>query len=386
MPNAEMREIVFRDYTHVEIQLLRFNPKPSAGGYASLPDTPLTHTRPAVSAEIARILEHGRALAAAGDFRRAIDYVTEANRGLRSPELYHELMVFRADGFASVGKTGQSPWPPHYEDPFPGHIGLPEIDASALTVEVMGGAFQHHGALWVHGLFPPEQVDALRAGIDTALDARDAFRAGTPQEETQPWYRRIPVNPHVGISRGWVEDGGAVLTADSPRMMYDLLDAFEAYGTIDLVSRYLGERPALSVGKSTLRRVPSTVPPADWHQDGAFLGRDVRTVNVWVALSDCGEHAPGLDIVAQRLPYIVQTGSHGAQHDWTVGPEMVVEMEQAGTPVVSPVFRPGDALLFDQLLLHRTGVRPDMTKMRWAIESWFFAPSTYPTDFGPLII
>ena len=349
-------------------------------------DVPPALTLPAVSAEIARILERGRSFASAGDFRRAIDYVTAANRNLRAPELYHELMAFRADGFWSIGKAGPSPWPPRYEDPFPDCNDLPRIDARDLMVEMLAGAIQHHGALWVHGLFPLEQVEALRAGIDKAVDARDAFRAGSPQEETQPWYRRISVNPHVAISRRWVEDGGAVLTADSPHMMYDLLDAFDKCGTIDIVSQYLGERPALSVGKSTLRRVPSTVPPADWHQDGAFLGTDVRTVNVWVALSDCGEDAPGLDIIARRLPYIVPTGSHGASYDWTVGSGMVAKLKQAGAPVVSPVFRPGDALVFDQLLLHRTGVRPDMKKMRWAIESWFFAPSTYPMDFGPLVI
>ena len=350
-----------------------------------MPDTPLAQMSPAVSAEIARILEQGRAFAAAGDFRHAIDFVTEANRPIRAPELDHELMTFRATGFDSISKVGPSQWPPRYEDPFPGITGLPEIDAGDLTVEIMGGAFQHHGALWVHGLFPAEEAGQLRAGVDKALDGRDAFRAGTPQEETRPWYSQIPVNPHIGMARGWVEDGGAVLTADSPRMMYNLLEAFEKHGTIEIISKYLGERPALSVGKSTLRRV-FQMNHSDWHQDGAFLGKDVRTVNVWIALSDCGEQAPGLDIVAKRLPYIVPTGSHGASFEWSVGPGMVDELEQAGAQVVSPVFRPGDAMLFDQLMLHRTGILPNVTKMRWAIESWFFAPSTYPMDQGPLVV
>ena len=40
--------------------------------------------------------------------------------------------------------------------------------------------------------------------------------------------------------------------------------------------------------------------------------------------------------------------------------------------------RPGDAVLFDHLLLHRTGVDPSMTATRYATETWFFAPSAYP--------
>ena len=61
-----------------------------------------------------------------------------------------------------------------------------------------------------------------------------------------------------------------------------------------------GERPALSANKCTLRRVPVDTN-TNWHQDGAFLGADVRTVNLWLALSDCGDDSPGLEIVPRRL-------------------------------------------------------------------------------------
>jgi hypothetical protein len=45
--------------------------------------------------------------------------------------------------------------------------------------------------------------------------------------------------------------------------------------------------------------------------------------------------------------------------------------------IVRPEFGAGDALLFDHLFLHRTGVGPGMTQQRWAIESWFFGrPAT----------
>jgi hypothetical protein len=51
-------------------------------------------------------------------------------------------------------------------------------------------------------------------------------------------------------------------------------------------------------------------------------------------------------------------------------------------PVVRPVFEPGDALLFDHLLVHRTGTAEGMQEVRYAVENWFFAPSAYP-QFGP---
>jgi hypothetical protein len=168
-------------------------------------------------------------------------------------------------------------------------------------------------------------------------------------------------------------------------MLFDLIDLFDTSGVIAMIAAILGERPALSIGKSTLRRVPHT-SDTDWHQDGAFLGAGVRTINVWLSLSPCGIDAPGLDVVARRLPYVLQTGSHGAQFDWSVGPGLVDLLESGGVRVESPVFAAGDALMFDELMLHRTGVRPGMTKSRWAVESWFFAPSTFPMDQAPIVI
>ena len=46
--------------------------------------------------------------------------------------------------------------------------------------------------------------------------------------------------------------------------------------------------------------------------------------------------------------------------------------------ILRPIFEAGDAILFDDMNLHRTAVAPEMTHERYAIESWFFAPSHYP--------
>ena len=128
----------------------------------------------------------------------------------------------------------------------------------------------------------------------------------------------------------------------------------------------------------------SSSPDADtnWHQDGAFLGREVRTLNMWLALSPCGVDAPGLDMVPRRFDEVLPTGTEGALFDWSVSPDLVTEV--AGDEVISPRFEPGDALLFDHLFLHRTGVTPAMSRERHAIECWMFAPSSYPDGQIPL--
>lgn len=333
-----------------------------------------------------QILNLARAKIAKDGLLAAIEYATRENWGLRAPELDRQIAAWRAAAFESLPPPRPRPdWPPEFADPSPDETGLPVIDAAALTAEVLGGAILHHGALWVRGLVDRERATSLQQDIDKVFAARDAFQAGARVEETLPWYAHAPMDQALAASRDWVESGGGAWTADLPRMLFDLIDLFNDRGVIDVIAAVLGERPALSIGKSTLRRVPHTTN-TDWHQDGAFLGDDVRTVNCWLSLSDCGVDAPGLDVVARRLPYVMQAGSHGAYFDWSVGPGMIDLLQQGGATVVSPVFAAGDALLFDQLMLHRTGVRPGMTQSRWAVESWFFAPSSFPMDQAPIVI
>jgi hypothetical protein len=110
----------------------------------------------------------------------------------------------------------------------------------------------------------------------------------------------------------------------------------------------------------------------------------VRSVNFWLSLAHCGRDAPGLDIVPRRLDRVVETGTHGAHFDWAVGPDLATEVA-GDASVVRPLFGPGDALLFDHLMLHRTASTPEMSMERHAMETWFFAPSTYPDGQIPLV-
>ena len=104
------------------------------------------------------------------------------------------------------------------------------------------------------------------------------------------------------------------------------------------------------------------------------MGVDIRSINIWLSLSHCGDDAPGLDVVGRRLSGLVQTGD-GAFAAWATSPD-AAEQAAAGA-VVRPIFEAGDALIFDHLNLHRTAIDPAMDNDRYAIETWLFAPSTY---------
>jgi len=180
--------------------------------------------------------------------------------------------------------------------------------------------------------------------------------------------------------RGWVRDGLGVLAVDSPAALFEFLETIYALGLDELIRRHIGEHIALSAEKCTLRRVDSTPTEAYWHQDGAFMGEGIRTVNAWFALSRCGTDAPGLDIVPRRLPGLLPQG--GVQKGvellpWAVAPDTVAR-ELPGVAIWRPQFEPGDVLFMDELLLHRTAAEEHMPRVRYAIESWFFAASVYP--------
>lgn len=280
--------------------------------------------------------------------------------------------------------TGRSTAATDREVPDPAVGALPEIDSTALTVDNLGSSIRGNGALVVRGLVSGDFCAAMRLRIDSAL-----ANLSTPPAARDPrWYTPLtdldgaPTSPTYR-AKGYVMFDGQVPVADAPEAASAVLAEFASAGVPQLAAAYLGAPAALSLEKWTLRRVPPRANTS-WHQDGAFLGSGINTVNLWIALSDCGLDASGLDIVAKRFDRIVDTGTPGSYFDWDVAPD-VVEKERAGSPIVSPVFRAGDAVFFDQMLLHRTSIKPGMTRDRYALESWFFTPLSLPTHYAGIL-
>lgn len=330
------------------------------------------------------------ALIAAGRYLEAIRVLTAANRERRDHETERRLVRLRLEAFAELDRSGGPPsWPPAgpADDVFAARVGPPEVNRAALTADVLRSGIQRHGCVVVRGLVNPTSVAQVLEGIECAFAACDAHVGDSP------WYQ--PFDPGSGdhlfprgwdplIPREWVRRADAILAVDSPPTLFDVIEALEEAGVGDLLTAYLGERPVLSAKKTALRWARSGTDADWWHQDGAFLGADIHAVNVWIALSHCGEDAPSIDFVDRRLNWIVETGAEGARYEWSVGPDALAHAK-GDTPVVRPTFAPGDALLFDQFFLHRTGVSPGMTRDRFAIEAWCFGSSTFPPDQIPIV-
>jgi hypothetical protein len=333
-------------------------------------------------------LQHAEALVADGRSLDAIEALRVANLEAADPALERRLVQVRHAAFEHLEqRSAFEQWPVPVADlDTGGPPRIPEVTRAELDGEVVRRNILSHGSILVRGVLDADQVSTFVAGIDRAFVARDEVSAAGPtKDRSQSWFAALPLPAAEARSLGrhWVAGAGGVLGADSPKLLFRLLETYSEVGLRQVVADYLGERPVLSANKCTLRRVPLTAS-TDWHQDGAFLGRGIRALNIWVALTDCGVVAPGMDLLPRRFDHIVETGTGGAIFDWAVGPD-VVERLAVDSPVVRPHFRAGDALLFDDMFLHRTAIERTMTSPRYAIESWFFAPTSYPTGQVPLV-
>jgi Phytanoyl-CoA dioxygenase (PhyH) len=283
-----------------------------------------------------------------------------------------------------LSDAGRADWPPVYPDPFPGLTGaVPEICAADLTVDVLGGAVAHHGVLLIRGLFNAEQVAATREVQDRV---KAASLLGTPDSNERAWYMPFDGKSRLEKAlRSRAESRGGNWLADSPLGLARVMQILESIGVVGLINEHFQERSAISLQKSTLRSVQPEPADTGWHQDGSFLDDDVRSMNVWVALSPCGGSFPasGIELIPRRFEEILPVDtSLGVA---SISPGLISEIKQRYTSL-TPQFDAGDALMFDEHFVHRTSLKPGISEVRYALECWFFAPSHCVSNYVPFLV
>jgi hypothetical protein len=261
--------------------------------------------------------------------------------------------------------------------------GLPVFTIATLTPQRLRAGILRDGCVLVRGLIDRGEAVRLADSIEAAFAQRALRDSGRPHDPHL--YDEFVPDARVGdeLERGWIQQGGGLLAVDSPALQFALARMIRSVGLEELVRGYLGEPMLVAAQKTTLRRAEPEVAGA-WHQDGRFMG-SVRSLNLWLALSRCGDESPGLDIVPKRIEHFVETGTDDAIFDHMISEPMAQRV--AGIAGVSrPLFEPGDALLFDDLFLHKTGSDPGMRRPRYAIENWFFGASGFPGEYVPLAV
>lgn len=306
------------------------------------------------------------------------------------------LEAFR-DKEAVAGKTPldvegeQKPWP--NLEYLIENKQLPEVQASELTADALRSAMASAGMLIVRDLVSSQECKRYRNNIDQVLEARDSYAViedGSSVSATE--FNNAPENlasimsaDTLSASRHFQRNTGSAMCVESSSFALELLSVYEAKGLKKIIGDYLEDEPCVSAKKWMLRRSKLPVNPAGWHQDGAFMGGDINSINMWLPLSRCGgdSGAPGLDIVPHRFKSTVETGVDGAAFFWSV-PNSSSALNMPERMPISPIFNEGDALFFDHFCLHRTQYLDSFTDLRYAVETWFFASSNFPENQFPL--
>lgn len=335
-----------------------------------------------VEAEVVAHVSAAQDSMAAGTALPMLDQLVEVNQRLRHPRLAAVLVELRHAAFAELDRhPGRSSWPLVLDDPWPGEIGIPTTPTAELNEERLGSALVNHGCLRVDGLIPTDEAAEIVELIDRSFTARGLLENGAPADAGAPWF--VPFGPGRSRAEGFGSQA-FVRAVDAPVGLETLASMFVRSGVRQAITDYFGERPAMIANKWVLRRSPTGKAGTDFHQDGAFLGDGIRTVDCWLSLSHCGPGTgrPAMDLVPRRFD--VLPAGEGAAFDWSLTEE-TVRGAAPDAPVASPVFAPGDALFFDERLPHRTSVGLDLTT-RYAVESWFVAPSSYPARHVPVVL
>jgi hypothetical protein len=308
--------------------------------------------------------------------------LSERNREEADPATEREVLRLRhLAGIRLMDDAAADPaFPAPAFDRLPEADGLPEIAPTDLDPALLRAGILRDSCLLVRGLVPRDAAEAFADSIERSFGERERGEGAAPgwYEEFEPDPRFNPID-----NRPWIKEGGGVLAIDSPLLSFEMRELLVSANITELVAGYLGEPPLISVEKTTLRKAEPTVGGA-WHQDGAFMGK-VRSLNLWLALSRCGDVAPGLDIVPRRLEEFAPTGTDEAVLSYQVS--QTKALAAAGdVAIVRPLFEPGDALFFDEKCLHQTASDPSMPNPRFAIENWFFGGSAFPGEFAPVAV
>ncbi len=219
---------------------------------------------------------------------------------------------------------------------------------------------------------------------------------GSPGRNVGEWGRSGPMAPHLtdvslagalpaSRCEAWLRAIGPPEGPSRPLSALHALDAAEVLRVVAdsaigaRLERALGPEPVCDVDQSWVRHGR---PPHSWHQDGAlrfdFLahagrplptGAPLEMLTCWIALTPCGEDAPGLEWVDVPLDGLLPPAE---LTDESVGARFTSDR------FVRPRLRSGDALVFDGLLLHRTHLTSAMRRPRASLELRFFRAGRVP--------
>ena len=208
------------------------------------------------------------------------------------------------------------------------------------------------GVILLRRCLPSDWVIGLRQAASPLFDQRLAPDPSLPTAENRAAARRLS---YIAVS--------------------DLIGAPPNLSLINrrilaLASAYLGREPTVESNSYVRCMAPGpNVQELPFHQDQAVLNRPL--LNLWVPLDPCGVTAPGLEVIRNHCPGLLESCGDAA----ALIPVERVRLDESlvlkrfGREALwHPSLLPGDALIFPGTTIHRSYVTAEMTERRLSVE------------------
>jgi len=261
------------------------------------------------------------------------------------PKLEARLIDLRGKLAATFTDQADYPAPDQRfkTDMFAGETGIPEIDAKDLSAKAIASGVLFHGGLIIRGLYNSDQIERLKSASTVECKRK-------------------------------LKDPKSIISAFT---FCRLMQVYEEAGLLESIKDYLGPEAIIILERARVRHKDKTIAGGlGWHQDGSYFGEKCFALNCWAAVSPCGVNNCGLLIIPRRNESRIgwsEDGKAPLHYADGIGPH-IREIRKI-TPPVQPVFGAGDAIIFDEMSLHRTYVPDSITEEQIVSISWFFARS-----------
>lgn len=305
-------------------------------------------------------LNPGAEILDADHLRRKISNLSAKLTDQPKPRLEARIIDLRMKLAKTLKSSGsaQTPEDRFKSDLFAGETDIPEVQASDLTAEAIASGLLHHGALMIRGLYNAEQIAFL-----TKIAEHEQARK--------------------------IADPKAIVSTFS---FCHLMRVYEESGLLEAVKGYLGEDAIIALERARLRyKGLNQTAGLSWHQDGSYFGEKCFALNCWAAVTECGRNNNGLSLVPRRnheqlgADAVEKSKNRFGKADLAYGNKVLKEyLPKNADGIKSPYFNAGDAIIFDEMTLHRTAKVDKITLPQIVSISWFFSLSRFPKFKTPL--
>lgn len=237
-----------------------------------------------------------------------------------------------------------------------------------LNIESAFIRLQRYGCILLKNMIPEPVIQELKKRALFVFNLREQERLAGTLPEGYKYHYDYGFVTYLGIRE-------LDLPAELP---YQVLRMFQQLPLMHLIAKVFRDTIAVNLSHTVVRRLPPGKEELNlhvpFHQDGPLGGdTDVPVLNCWVPLVACGIDIPSLEVLPIGLKEALPVPDQPSENVHKMYKNIAIPEEQIFEQFPrdlfwQPVMEPGDILLMDHHVVHRTHITPAMSQERFSME------------------